>query len=146
MRIEFYGLVFDTPGVTFYLWTPWRATALEHRVFDALAALPGLRREDSGQELRLHVSEPKAWKTSLQTVTRVLKGWQEDAEQGSERRHWRWLLEADTDADGFDHAGERVSIWGFLRLGLDRSNPGEGEKAEDIDLEDFGLRVWGEKQ
>ncbi len=33
MRIDFYGLVFETPRVTFYLWSPWRAAALEHRLF-----------------------------------------------------------------------------------------------------------------
>src|SRR5262249_37515427 len=31
MRIDFYGMVFQTPRVTFHLWSPWRATALEHR-------------------------------------------------------------------------------------------------------------------
>ena len=35
MRIEFFGLTFDTPCVTFYLWSPWRAAALEHRLFEA---------------------------------------------------------------------------------------------------------------
>ena len=33
----------------------------------------------------------------------MLKGWQEEAETGSEKRTWRWLLEGDTDADGYDH-------------------------------------------
>jgi hypothetical protein len=29
---------------------------------------------------------------------------------------------------------------------LDRSNPGEEQKGEDIDLDGFGLRVWGEQK
>ena len=41
MRIDFYGLAFETPRVTFYLWSPWRAAAMEHRLFDAIRALPG---------------------------------------------------------------------------------------------------------
>jgi hypothetical protein len=145
MRIDMYGLVFETPGVTFYLWSPWRATALEHRLFDTLHHLPGVSFENDADERRLHISEPKTWKAALQAVARVMKGWQEEAEQGSERRQWRWLLETDTDADGYDHTGERVSLWGFLRVSLDRSSPGEDAKAEDLDLDGFGLRVWGEK-
>jgi len=31
----------------------------------------------------------------------------------------------------------------FLRVGLDRGGLGEPEKAEDIDLEGFGIRIWG---
>ena len=37
-----------------------------------------------------------------------------------------------------------MSLWGLLRVSLDRGGPGEGEKGEDIDLEGFSLRVWGE--
>jgi hypothetical protein len=142
MRVEFYGLVFETPRVTFYLWSPWRAAALEHRLFEAVQGLPHAETEEAPDEVRLHVSNPKTCKHALQAVARVLKGWQEEADPGGERRTWRWLLESDTDADGYDHAGEPASLWGFLRLGLDRGGPGEGDKGEDIDLQGFGLRVW----
>jgi hypothetical protein len=145
MRIEFYGLTFDTPCVTFYLWSPWRAAALEHQLFKAIQAIPTVRRDDEGDELRVHLTDPKAWRAAVQSVARVLKGWQEDAEMGSDRRTWRWLLEGDTNADGYDHVGEPVSLWGFLRLSLERGSPGEAEKGEDIDLEGFGLRIWGDK-
>ena len=85
-------------------------------------------------------------RAALQAVARVLKGWQEEADPGSERRSWRWLLEGDTDADGYDHTSEPVSLWGFLRVSLERGGPGEPNKGEDVDLEGFGLQVWGERQ
>ncbi len=144
MQIDFYGLTFDTPGVTFYLWSPWRAAALEHRLYDAVAALPRAESEREADERRTHVIDPKTWRAALQAVARVLKGWQEEADPGSERRNWRWLLEGDCDPDGYDHAGEPLSLWAFLRASVERGGPGEPDKGEDIDLEGFGLRIWGE--
>jgi hypothetical protein len=145
MRVDFYGLVLETPRVSLYLWSPWRAAALEHRLFETIRALPRVLLEQGPDEVRLHIDDPKTWRMALQAAERVLKGWQEEADPGSERRSWRWLLEGDTDADGYDHTGEPVSLWGFLRLGLERGVPGEAEKSEDIDLEGFGLQVWGER-
>jgi hypothetical protein len=145
MRVDFYGLILETPRVSVYLWSPWRASALEHRLFEAIRTLPRVLLEQGPDEVRLQIDDPKTFRTALQAAERVLKGWQEEADPGSERRSWRWLLEGDTDADGYDHTGEPISLWGFLRLGLERGVPGEGEKNEDIDLEGFGLQVWGEK-
>ena len=142
MRVEFSGLVFEAPRVTFYLWSPWRAAALEHRLFDALRGLPRTTVEQAPDELRLHVDDPKACRAAFQAVARVLKGWQEEADPGSERRSWRWLLEADTDADGYDHTGEQACLWGVLRASLDRGGPGEPDKGEDLDLEGFGVQIW----
>ncbi len=45
MRVDFYGLAFETPCVTFYLRSPWRAAALEHRLYDAVRGLPRTRVE-----------------------------------------------------------------------------------------------------
>jgi hypothetical protein len=146
MRVEFYGLVLETPRVTFYLWSPWRAAALEHRLFDSIRALPRVQFEEGPDELRLHLNDPKTCRSAIQAVARVLKGWQEEADPGSERRSWRWLLEGDTDADGYDHTGEPVCLWGFLRVSLERGGPGEPDKSEDVDLEGFGCQVWGEGQ
>jgi hypothetical protein len=146
MRVEFYGLVFETPCVTFYLWSPWRSAALEHKLFEAVRALPNTRREDQPDEWRLHVTDPKTFRAAVQAIARVLKGWQEDAEMGSDRRSWRWLIEGDTNADGYDHHGDPVSLWGLLRVSLEHGGPGDGEKGEDIDLEGFGLRIWGESR
>jgi hypothetical protein len=143
MRIEFYGLVLETPRVVFYLWSPWRAAALEHRLFEALRGLPRVEAEEGPDEWRLFIEDPRAVRAALQAAARVLKGWQEEADPGSERRSWRWLLEGDTDADGYDHTGEPVSLWGFLRVSLERGGPGEAEKAEDIDLEGFGMQIQG---
>ena len=141
MRFEFYGLAFETPRVTFHLWSPWRATALEHRLFEALRQVPRATVEEHPDELRLQLVDPKSCRGALQAVARVLKGWQEEADPASERRSWRWLLEGDTDAHGYDHTGEPFALWGFLRVTLERGGPGDYEKAEDIDLEGFGFQV-----
>src|SRR5262245_57872901 len=106
MRIDLYGMAFDTPRVTFYLWSPWRASALEHRLFEVVQEMPGVEAEQDADEMRLHLKEVKGWKTAVQGLCRVLKGWQEEADAGRERRNWRWLVEGDTDSSGYDHAGE----------------------------------------
>ena len=144
MRIDFYGLAFETPHVTFHLWSPWRAAVLEHRLFEAVRSLPRTETEIGPDEGRIHITDHKTWRAALQAVARVLKGWQEEADPGRERRTWRWLIEGDSDADGYDHTGEPASMWGFLRVSLERGGPGEPDKGEDIDLEGFGLRIWGE--
>lgn len=141
MRFEFYGLSFETPRLTFYLWSPWRATALEHRLFEAIRALARVEAETAADEFRLEITDSKTSQAALKAVARVLMGWQEDADPGSERRSWRWLLEGDTDSHGYDHTGEPFALWGFLRVSLERGGPGEIEKAEDIDLEGFGFMV-----
>ena len=143
MRIDLYGLGFDAPSVTFYLWSPWRAAALEVRLFEAVGRLPGMAAETKGDEVRLQTNEAKSWRQSVQAIARVMKGWQEEADPGNEKRTWRWLLEADVDADGFDHYNERASFWAFLRVSIDRGSPGEGEKGEDFDLECFGVCIQG---
>jgi hypothetical protein len=142
MRVDLYGLAFETPRVTFYLRTPWRCAALEHRLFEAVTALPHVRVEQHPDEKLGHVTDPRTWRAAVTAVARVLKGWQEEADPGSERRSWRWLLEADTDTDGYDHTGEQACLWGFLRVSLDRGGPGEPDKGEDLDLEGFGVQIW----
>lgn len=148
MRVDLFGLVMEAPGVTFYLWSPWRCAAIEHKLFDALKALPGVTAEAAPDELRLHIAENKSWRAAVQHMSRVLKGWQEEATDGGkdERRSWRWLIEADTDASGYDMQGEKTSFWAYLRLSVDRGGPGEAEKGEDIDLNGFGVQVCGEKE
>lgn len=143
MRIDLYGMAFDGPGVTFYLWSPWRAAALEHRLFEVVKSIPNVEFEQAPDELRLHVKDAKGYKAAIQHCERVLKGWQEEgSDAGTERRSWRWMLEADTDAHGYDHAGEKASVWFFLRLSLDQAAAAEGTRGEDIDLNGFGFRVW----
>jgi hypothetical protein len=142
MRVDFYGLAFETPKVTFYLWSPWRSSAMEHRLYQAVAELPNVKVEQATDEMHLHLTDPKTWRGALQAIHRVLKGWQEEADPGSERRSWRWLLEGDTDADGYDHNGERASLWAYLRVSLDRGGPDEPDKGEDVELEGFGARIW----
>jgi hypothetical protein len=146
MRLDFYGLAFETPRATIHLWSPWRATALEHRLFEAIRKLPRVEVEERADEWIIEITDPKTWRAAVLAAARVLKGWQEEADPGSERRSWRWMLEADTDHDGYDHTGEPLTLWGFLRISLDQNNPGESDKGEDIDLGGFGLRIWGERQ
>jgi hypothetical protein len=144
MRVELYGLTMEAPGVTFYLWSPWRCSALEHRLFDALKGIPNATLESAPDEARLHVADAKGWKLAVQHLSRVLKGWQEEAsDAGTERRGWRWLLESDVDANGYDMNGEKAAFWLYVRLSLDRGGPGDQEKGEDIDLNGFGVCVWG---
>jgi hypothetical protein len=138
---DFYGLSLETPRVTFFLWSPWRASALEHRLFEAIRQLPRTEAEQLAEEQRLHISDIKTARAALQAVARVLMGWQEDADPGSEKRSWRWLIETDTDGNGYDHTGEPFSLWAFLRLTLERGGLGEPEKGEEIDMEGFGLQV-----
>lgn len=145
MDFDFFGLSLNTPRITFYLWSPWRSTALEHRLFEAIRNLPRVEAEQQPDELRLHIDDPRVARQALQVVARVLMGWQEDADPGSEKRSWRWLIEADTDNNGYDHTGEPFSLWAFLRLNLDRGSPDEPEKAEDIDLDGFGLQVQAQR-
>ena len=142
MRIDFYGMVFQTPQVTFHLWSPWRSSALEHRLFEAVRQIPDAEYEEGPDELQAHVADPKTFRLALQAVARVLKGWQEEADAGRERRAWWWLIEGDTNADGYDHNGEPFSISAFVRVALDRSGPGEPDKGEDLDLEGFWMRIW----
>ena len=142
MRVDLYGLAFETPRVSFHLWSPWRASALEHRMFEAVKNVPRVEMEKAPDEWRLLIADPKMWRAAVQAVSRVLKGWQEEADPGSERRTWRWLVEGDTDAHGYDHTGDTASVWLLLRVSLERGTPGEPEKGEDIDLEGFSARVW----
>ena len=145
MRVDFYGLIFETPRATFCLWSPWRASALEHRLFEVVKQLGGVEIEQDADEIRAHVADAKTWKQALNAACRVLKGWQEEAtDAGRERRGWRWLLEGDTDDHGYDHAGEPACLWAFLRLTLDRNGVEDGDKPEDIDLNGFGIRIWPE--
>ena len=92
-----------------------------------------------------HYEDPKSVKAAFVAIERVLKGWQEEAEMGTDKRSWRWLVDGDTNADGYDHNGEGFSMWGIVRVSIDRGGLGEGEKGEDLDLEGFGVRFWGEK-
>ena len=72
--------------------------------------------------MRVHVRDAKARKQALHGMCRVLKGWREEMERGSERRAWRWLIESDTDDHGYDHAGDPACLWAFLQLGLERGS------------------------
>jgi hypothetical protein len=144
MHIEFHGLAFDTPQVTAHLWTPWRATALEHKLFEAVRDQVHAEVEQLPDECRLRISDPRAFKSAVQAVARVLKGWQEEADPHSERRSWWWLMEGDTDANGYDHNGDPTALWCLLRVAIDRGGPGEAEKGEDFDLEGFSIKIWSQ--
>ncbi len=145
MRVDVYGLLFEAQGLTCHLWSPWRCSQLEHRLFDAVKNIADVEYEAQPDELQLHITEAKVSKLAIQTLARVLKGWQEEAtDSGTERRSWRWLLEADTDSNGYDMDSEKSVVWMYPRLSLDRGGPGEPEKGEDVDLSGFGVSIWNE--
>src|SRR2546423_994014 len=95
MRFEFYGLAFETPHVICHLWSPWRATTLEHRLFEALRLLPRAELEEGADERRLTLADPRTCRLALQAAARVPKGWAEAADTrsvsrtgGVRRRAW----------------------------------------------------------
>jgi hypothetical protein len=145
MRVELFGLTMEAPGVTFHLWSPWRCSILEHKLFESVKLVPNASLETTPDELRLHITDHKAWRAAAQNLSRVLKGWQEEASDGgkNERRSWRWLMEADVDAAGYDLQGEKASFWAYLRLSIDLGGPADQEKGEDLDMNGFGIQVWG---
>ena len=55
-------------------------------------------------------------------------------------------MEGDIDTNGYDHKGEKSAFWLFLRLSMDRGGPIDGEKAEEFDLNGFGICIWGEDE
>jgi hypothetical protein len=141
MRFNVYGFAFETPEVRFYLWSPWRAAALEHRLFEAIGKLPHLKVEERADELVISITDTKTARSAVRAVERVIKGWQEDGDPGSERRRWCWMIEGDTDSNGYDHMGEVAAIWGFLRIILERGGLDEPSRQEHIDLDNFGFEV-----
>ena len=141
MLFDLYGLAVESPKITFFLRTPWRASALEHRLFDAISQIIQATPEKDPEEIRLSTTDPKVFKQGIQAVARILMGWQEDADPAMEKRNWRWMVEGDTDHGCYDHTGEPFALWGFLRLSIERGGIGESDKGEDIDLEEFGIRI-----
>ena len=143
MQVDFYGQKFEVARVTCYLWSPWRAAAIEHRLFNEIKQLPGVHLEQQPDEMRVQIADVNTWKLALVNMSRLLKGWQEEvASTGKERRVYRWLIEGDTDEHGYDHTGEVASIWIYLRAGLDRGEFDDADPSEWIDLHGFGLRLW----
>ena len=143
MQIEFFGLKFEASRITCTLGVPWRATALEHRLFNEVKQLPDVHLESTPDELRVQIADVKVWKQAMLNMSRLLKGWQEEATSaGKERRLYRWLLEGDTDEHGYDHANEVACLYIYLRVGLDRGDLEQEEPSEWIDLSAFGLQFW----
>jgi len=143
MQIDFYGIRFEASRITAILWTPWRASALEHRLFNEIKQLPGVQLESTPEELRVQIDDVKIWKQAQANMSRLLKAWQEEAAgQGKEQRIYRWLFEGDTDEHGYDHNNDIACLWIYLRVGLDRGDL-EGETlSEWVDMSNFGLRFW----
>ena len=145
MRLELYGIAMEAPGATVCLWSPWRCLEIEHKLFNAIAVLRPDGIEKAPDEWTWDIPDVRVWKQVLNVVARTLKGWQEeghDTGSNPEKRAWRWLMEADTDVDGYDHGGEKAAMWAFLRLSIDRGDREAPEKGEDLDLNGFGIRFW----
>ena len=142
MQIDFHGLRFEASRITCYLWSPWRAAALEHRLFNEVKQVAGVHLETKPDELSVQIADVKMWNEAHANMARLLKGWQEEATGGKERRLYRWLIEGDTDEHGYDHAGEVAGLWIYLRVGLDHGDLDEAEPSEWLDLQGYGVRFW----
>ena len=143
MQIDFYGFKFEAARITCSLVSPWRATALEHRLFNEIKQIPDVHLESTPDELRVQIADAKAWKQAMHNMSRLLKGWQEEATAtGKERRLYRWLIEGDTDEHGYDHNNEVACIYFYLRVGIERGDLEDEEPNEWIDLNAFGLQFW----
>lgn len=142
MKINVGGICLETPKVIVFLKSPWRANALEHKLFESVSTLKGLKAEEVQDELRITLKDEEKFQTVLENWTRILKGWQEDAVLGMEHRAWCWLFEGDTDADGYDHHGTPASLWMLVRVIIEHAemNP-DVPKLEHIDLESFGIEI-----
>jgi hypothetical protein len=55
MQIELFTFRFEAARITCYLWSPWRAAALEHRLFNEVKQLPGVHLEQTPEELRVQI-------------------------------------------------------------------------------------------
>jgi len=143
MRVDLHGLTFEVPKVLFYLWSPWRCLELEHRLFDAVRKVAGIRLEENGDEKRLIAEDERQWKAAHQALVRVLKGWQEDPPPGAERRQWCWIMEGDVNAAGYDVTGQPACVWVLVKTLVERGGPHDGEKGEELDLEGFGIQLPG---
>lgn len=52
------------------------------------------------------------------------------------------MLEADTDANGYDSFGEPTALWGFLRIAIESGGPSDSDqRTEEIDLDWFGFQI-----
>jgi hypothetical protein len=143
MLIDFYGQRFEVSRVICYLWSPWRASAIEHRLFNEIKQLPGVHLEQQHDEMRVNVTDEKTFNQALVNMSRLLKGWQEEATGvGKEKRSYRWLIEGDTDEHGYDHTGDIACMWIYLRAGIERGDFDDGEPTEWVDLHGFGLRLF----
>jgi hypothetical protein len=143
MLIDFYGQRFEVSRVICYLWSPWRASAIEHRLFNEIKQLPGVHLEQQHDEMRVNVTDEKTFNQALVNMSRLLKGWQEEATGvGKEKRSYRWLMEGDTDEHGYDHTGDIACMWIYLRAGIERGDFDDGEPTEWVDLHGFGLRLF----
>ena len=79
MQINLMGLIFETPCVVVHLYSPWRASALENKLFENIRQIPGVVLEQAQDELIIPIRDLKTWKIALAACVRSLKGWQEDA-------------------------------------------------------------------
>ncbi|MEZ6138929.1 MAG: hypothetical protein R3B84_00015 [Zavarzinella sp.] len=143
MKLKLYGISIEAERVTYSLLSPWRASMLEHRLFDSIRAISNVKYEEADAELLLHISAEKPAHESLLMIERIMKGWQEDGSSTKqERRLWHWSLEAEVDARGNDTSGDPTSIWGFLDVSVERFQASEQDKLDEVDLACFSMRIW----
>jgi len=142
MKVNISGVCIETRKIVVYLKSPWRANALEHKLFEAARQIPEVQVEESQAEYKIVLKNIEKFQTLLESCTRILKGWQEDADLGTERRFWCWLFEGDADASGYDHNGNPASIWIFVRAIIEHAEHSmDAPKVEHVDLESFNFEL-----
>lgn len=142
MRIQIFGLTFETPRVQFLLHDPWRATSLEHRIFENVRKAIKVTPDEDPEGLRITLDDQKLWKPAIQGVIRTLKAWQEEASPViGEQRMWCFVVEGNVTSTGYDIHGNQACIHVYVRLGVVRGGPADGEKGEEIDLDGFNIQI-----
>ncbi|MGF1578218.1 MAG: hypothetical protein ACFCD0_02520 [Gemmataceae bacterium] len=142
MRVELLGLAIETPKVSVSLWSSWKASQLETKVFNSIGQVPDLEKLERDDEMRLSFRTEQQWQAVMDRVVRVMKGWQEEAAGRNEKRLWGWMIDGDRDAYGYDPMGEAACLWGWFRLFLERGDPGEFDKSEQVELQSLSFRFW----
>lgn len=73
MLINLTGLIFETPCLVVHLYSPWRASALENKLFENIKQLPGVVLEQAQDELIISIRDINTWKLALAACVRSRK-------------------------------------------------------------------------
>lgn len=141
MEITFYQFCITTQKIAIHLYSCWRASQLEHKLFDSARTIVGKEPDRKDDSLVLTITAESTWNQLFQNWVRILKGWEEDAVPGDERRRWRWVIEGDTDHYGYNHNGDNFALWVFLRTSIEHGEANAAESIDEFDLDALGIQL-----